>query len=277
MLKDTLGLSEYMEGVGEIYPVKILEYEKFKYLANKYLMLEINNLKYEYDIETEETSFEVIISELLTYELAKNDLLVNIIDDEKIKNNLKLLKESNNKWEIEEFLELFKIILKKDVFLDEERKIIYIGEPLSKLQINKDNFEKFRSIVFRQNLLFLQLYYEDEILQNMLLDLRRQRMEKEQKNNSKEQDIEAIIQLICLKSNIRFSEIKDMTYYQLIALYSRLSLVENYEWVKLVQTSGYGSKDITIPKLDESINLNKHPEAFDFVSATNEVDSKIQG
>lgn len=274
MLKDTLGLSEHIEGIGEVYPVNIMKYERFKYLANKYFMIEADNLKFQYGFNIDNSSLDIIINELLAFELAKDEALINLIGDKKTKENLNLLRRAKDKWSIDEFLELFKIILKKDVYLDEDKKIIYIDEPLSNKIIDGNNFEYFRKIVFRQNLLFLQLYYEDEILQSMLMDLRKQRMERKD-SNSKE-DIEAIIQLLCLKSSIKLNEIEDLTYYQVMALYSRLNLLENYEWVKMVQTSGYGSKDIDIPKIDKSLDLNRHPESFEFVGAMNEVDSKIQ-
>lgn len=270
MLNDFLGEHYYLEGVGKIYPITIKEYDKFRKLAEKYIIFDKRLI----DKNIQESTLEIIINQIKAFEIVENDDFIELLDEntKKIYEQIGRLEE-NKKLSMVEFKQLLKIILHNEVEFDEENNKFIITDTLEEKEIRFNNFDKFREIVMRQNLLFAPLYYDDPILQNILESLR----SKKQKNNVEHMDLEAIVQLVCIDMNLNPEKIRDFTYYQLIALYQRLQLKESYDWTKRIQTSGYGSKDIEVPRLDKTINLNRHPEEIDFnTPAVSSVDTAIQ-
>ncbi|MEG1309392.1 MAG: hypothetical protein RSA91_01065 [Bacilli bacterium] len=258
MLKDYLGMPDFIESIGYIYPISIVDYDKFKKLSSRYLMIDKNNLESEIGEKIEESSFEIILTQIKCFEISCDKNLLNIMDQE-TSNYYEQFKNIKDKLTIDEFQDLLKLILKKDkVYYDEEEMMFIIDDGLETKYINKDNFEKLKKIVMRQNLLFAPLYYEDPILQGLLESLRTNETKGQ---DSYEFDLESILQLISIKKGINPKELIVYTYYQIMAECSRIQKIENYEWVKSIQTSGYGNKDQEIPKMDEKINLNKHPES----------------
>ena len=258
MLKDYINLPEYMDGIGNIYPVGVLEYERFQELAAKYIVLDKRQLEIETKEKIKESTLEIILGRIECFSIANNENILKFLDKnaQEFYHNIK---KGMQNFSIEEFVEVLSMVLKrKDIIYDDENKQFIIGNDIEDNNINKDNFDDFKKVVMRQNLLFAPLYYEDKILQGLLNSLRKQ---KNKNANGEGVSLETILQILSLKKGINPKEFSNYTYYQVMSDFSRLQLVENYEWVKGIQTSGFGSKDITIPNIFENINLNKHPEA----------------
>lgn len=260
MLKDYFAKSEYIDGIGEIYPVNVIEYEEFSKLAQLYIAVDKRALEIELDKDLKDVStLEIILSQIKAFEIANDENLLNLLKDEEAE-TFKSLNNVSYKLNIEDFIKTLKIVLHKDVIFDEENvRFVIIDEEnmLEEREINIQNFDSFKEIVMRQNLLFTPLYYEDPILQGILTNLRKNK--KEENNNGF--DLEAICQILSIEKGINPKEFIDYTYYQLIAEYTRLQIIDNYNTARRIQTSGFASENLVIPKISEKVNLNKHPES----------------
>lgn len=258
MLKDYLNLPEYIEGIGNVYAVNVIEYEKFKELAQKYIVIDKRQLEIELKEEIKESSLEIILGKIECFNIANNDKILKYLDEE-TKDFYKNIKSKMQNFNIDEFLKLLAIVLKRDdIIYDDENKRFIIGNDIEDKFIDKNNFDKFKNVVMRQNLLFAPFYYEDKILQSILTTLREQRTAS---NEGEGSSLETMLQILSLKKGMNPKDFQDYSYYQAVSDFSRLRLIEDYEWVKGIQTSGFGGKDIEIPDIYKNINLNEHPEA----------------
>ncbi|MBM7835736.1 hypothetical protein [Clostridium sardiniense] len=276
MINDYLGIEEYVEGMGNIYPISIAEYDRFKFLAEKYLIPDKRSIESTIGQKLDFSLLEIIICQIKQFEIAEDETLLNAFigdSDKKFYKNLNKV-DYKYKMNMEEFKEILEMTLKCKVIIDEENMKVKLEKSvLDDDEINSENFEEYRKVVMRQNLLFAPLYYDDFILQSMLEQLR----EKQRTVKEEASDLEAILQILSLKKGIHPKDFKEYTYYQVMAEFARFQTLENYDWVKLIQTSGYGSKDVEVPKLDKKIDLNRHPEEFDFNQpVVGENDEKIQ-
>lgn len=262
MINDYLGKEEVIDGIGAVYPILIADYERFRKLASKYLIPDKYSIGEIIGTTIEGNLLDMVFDRIRFYEIASNDELIKIcVDPSEWEIYREIGRDIENKLTFNEFKEMIEMTLRCKVTIDEENSIIKIEKDiLDGDEINSSNFEKYREVVMRQNLLFAPLHYDDFVLQGMLEQMR------EAKKDKKEEDVdlETILQLLSIKKGINPKELMKYTYYQVMAEFSRLQLFENYEWVKLVQTGGFGSKDIKTPKYDKKIDLNKHPEEIIF-------------
>lgn len=257
MLDNYFGKSKYIEGIGNVYPITLSDYTEFKELAQKYIIIDKKKLESQIGEQIEQSRFEIVLNNIKAFEIADNESILNLIDEETRKYYIQL-KESDNKLKMTEFIYLLKIILKVDkIYFDEDNIKFIIEDSLEKNEINKENFDDFTTIVMQQNLLFTEFRYDDIYLQAMLESVRRNKKEK----NVEEFDLESVLQLLSIVKGKHPWEFEKYTYYQVIAEYSRFQIMESYDWTKKVKTSGFGSSDASIPKLEEKIDLNKHPES----------------
>lgn len=258
MLKDYLNLPEYIEGIGNVYAVNVLKYERFKGLAQKYIVIDKKQIEVELKEKIEESSLEIILGKIECFNIANNEKILKYLDDQ-TKDFYKNLRNTMQNFNIDEFIEVIATVLKRDdIIYDDVNKKFIIGNDIEDKFIDKNNFDRFKNVVMRQNLLFAPFYYEDKILQSILNNLREQ---KQAGNGEETLTLEAILQILSLKKGMNPKDFESYTYYQAMADFSRLQLIENYEWVKSIQTSGFGSKDIETPDIYKDINLNEHPES----------------
>lgn len=274
MLNDYLGLATYIEGIGNLYPIKILEYENFKKIANKYIMPDKYFWEDNLGIELECDLMTFLFKYISNFELSQEEISLY---DEASQNYLKILKEApqESKYSFSELKTLLEMILHKEVYIDEDSVEIKIGgDILEDLKINKNNFEEFREVVMRQNMIFAPLHYEDYSMQCLLESMRKKRMLKG--SSDEDVDIESLCQTVALIKGLTPNELKDYTYYQLIADYYRTNQEECYDWTKRGQTSGFGSKNVKVPNRAKKIDMYKHPEAFEFTKkALDDCDNKL--
>jgi hypothetical protein len=274
MLKDYFGQPDYIEGIGEIYPIKVLEYQEFQQLAQRYITIDKKALEIELGEKFKESTLMLVLSQIKAYEIANDDNRLALVSSSELE-QFKILREAEYKLNIEDFEKVLKMILHKDVFYDEDgvRFKIQDEDVLSEKEINQENFDEFKKVVMRQNLLFTPLYYEDPILQSILMSLREN---KAQESNS-QFDLETICQVVSNEKKIPQYELQNFTYYMLIADYTRLSVIDNHDLGKQVKSSGFASEGFEIPKRDEIVNLYKHPEAtmIEFNSAVFDKGDKL--
>lgn len=266
MLKDFLGFGEYIDGIGNIYPIKIIEYEHFQKMANKYIVPDKYVWEEKLGKELNENIYDVLFHNLILFNHLKDETLLNVLDD-KTKQYMQQLRQIpvELRFDTEEFAFLLELILHEKVEIDLDLKIIRIlneEDKLNTYEINKDNFELFREKVMYQNLLFAPLHYDDVIMQSILESKRRKRVENS--NTVSEIDIESMVQTICIVKGVTPNSFLDYTYYQLMAEYNRVQHLESYDWTKLIQTSGFGSENTTTPQMAKMLDLHKHPETPEY-------------
>lgn len=256
MLKDYYGLPEYIEGIGNVYPILIKDYEDFRILAEKFL---IHN-KDEFKIENEKiTLFEIIVYSMINFEIEQNEI--------------------NNKidYSIKSFIELLKLALRcKEIYFDENNLSFKIDNEVTKNnEINKENFDIFRKIVMRQNLLYEPLVAADIVTQHYLNEYRKQKM----LDTSSHSSLEGILQILCLVKGRNIKELlNEYTYYQVMGEFSRYQEMLSYEWIKSVMTSGLSDKQIKVNNIAREIDMYSNPETEGFLKSQNEdIDNKLAG
>lgn len=256
----------------EIYPVKIMEYEEFRNLANKYIVMNISQLNnkrkqvgipkltqkklYAYLIDmlrSDEATLE-INEKINQMENIDEDMREALMEaDESIKllwegrDNFRTIEYQNIKGEL---CRLFEIVLKQPVTYNKKLKCFNVCDDHF---ISNINFEEFREIVMKQNLLFEPLVapsikaqkYIDASLKNP---------------SSAEVDMEAVVAFVCTNSSA--GDISNYTYYRLMADFHSLMKQMNRGDIVLFSASGATKKNggqLDIPNVLEKLGIDKNP------------------
>ena len=266
-----------------IYPIKLMEYENFKLLANQFLLLDIPQLNnkrkqerlpkleqdnlFDYLIDLMEES-ENKINEMRIYikkarnqpkevikkQIEENPELQGFID------NLDLLEQLYSKSMEEQLCELISMTVKKKVsFINGIYKAFVIynideetGEEKIKWVINKDNFYDYRKIVMEQNCLFTPLIAPSKKAQRYI-------DAKFNKGDKLEIDLEAMVAFVTTNTNHDYYE---DTYYRVMADFRTLSKQMNRNDVIEFTSGGMtkkGGGQLEIPNIFESLGLDKSP------------------
>lgn len=223
MLRDYLKQPEYVMGIGYIYPVTISNIEEFREISSRFLILGKTTIKNRLKTEVEY---------LLDFYLQGVENF------------------------IEEFKRLLKLVLHKEVkFIIKEDNKDYafrVDEEDSSFEVNKYNFDIFRDIVMRQNLLNEPLTEEDDLMQEWL-ELARETKLRGLDNI----DIESICQLLALVKGLNPEDLANYSYYQVMAEYSRLSLVDSQQYIMLLRSQGV---EEPLPVTSKVLNLYENPD-----------------
>lgn len=261
----------------DLYPIKIMEYERFKVLAAKYLIMDIpqlNNKRKQEGVNLLEvdTLFDYIISLIdmdrglhkiikkikeikkLTYKdkkelISNSEELKNILLNEKIYEDLSTQHFEN------EIIEMIEMIIRKNVLYNDNTKSFDIYNKNNEIIscIDSCNFNEFREIVMEQNLLFEPLIAPNKKAQKYIdASLRN--------DNEQESDIEAIIAFVSTNSSI--GDISNYTYYRLIADFKSLIKQMARNDTVLYSASGVTKKNgspLDIPNIVSKLEVNKNP------------------
>lgn len=224
MLNDYLGEPTYIMGIGNIFPIRIKDIEKFREISSTCLII---------GKETIKNRLKLDIEYLMDFYLANN---------EKFYDDFKKLLELSLREDIE-------IIVKTCENGDEE---IGFRVKDKSFEINRYNFEIFREVCMKQNLLYEPRTEKNDLLQEWLELARETKMRA-----TEEVDIESICQLVAVYKGISPFELKEYTYYQLIAEYSRITIIDAQGYVMLLRSQGVDEK---IPTTSKKIDLYKNPD-----------------
>lgn len=266
-----------------IYPIKLMEYENFKLLANQFLLLDIPQLNnkrkqerlpkleqdnlFDYLIDLMEESENKINEmrrqikqvrslpkEVIKKQIEENPELQGFID------NLDLLEQLYSKSMEEQLCELISMTVKKKVsFINGIYKtfVIYdIDEETSqekiKWVINKDNFYDYRKIVMEQNRLFTPLIAPSKEAQRYI-------DAKINSQNESEIDLEAVVAFCTTNTNIDYC---NCTYYRLMAdFYSLNKQINRNDTIEFISggMTKQGGGQLEMPNIFENLGLNKNP------------------
>lgn len=268
-----------------IYPIKLMEYENFKLLANQYLLLDIPQLNnkrkqerlpkleqdnlFDYLVylmeeskdKTNEMRRHIKIArnqpkEVIKKQIEENPELQGFID------NLDLLEQLYSKSMEEQLCKLISMTVKKKVsFINGIYKafaIYDIDEKASqekiKWVINKDNFYDYRKIVMEQNCLFTPRISSNKRSQEIL--------DREAKKifGDEESSLESIVAFVSLEYVGK--DISEYTYYRVMADYKMAIKKLGYFASTIYRANGCKAKDdkeIEIPNLSEDLGMLDNP------------------
>lgn len=226
---DILGLPRECEGVGNVYPVRLFEEDKF-YDNYHFLMLG----KKHFGIDDDNDIDNIDLLTILFVHYIKNSK-----DDESIK------------LEFEKMKVIFSIVLREEMnYIISENGIIFFNEKQNRI-INKDNYEKVRHIIMKQNLLFEQKVYKDPLVQKWAMKA----LEAKQKGNNLTD--EAMITTISVLGGKSYDEIKNMTIYQFKAEFYRIMAIKDYDTSVIFAT--VAGSDGKMPHYTDQTDFDKNP------------------
>lgn len=260
-----------------IYPIKIIEYEKFKKLAAKYIILNIKQLNnHRKQNKLQELQFDdlydyiiLLIENNENYKLLLNHInklnKLNEKQREEILNNneylrdimlnKKVIKNNINQYSHEEFCELIELSVRKKVVYNSQLKSFDVYGDNNELEfvINKLNFNEFRNIVMDQNLLYEPIIAPTKQAQKYI-------DAKLSNTNGAESDLEAIVAFVC--TNSMSVDISNYTYYRLMADF--YSLMKQLSRSDMICYSAGGmtkknGKPLDIPNIIEKLGINNNP------------------
>lgn len=287
-----------MEGVGNIYPIKLKDYDEFYELANKIIVNDIKNinnllrirfqtLQQEGKIDRFEKFkripyyhlFDFIIHTNNEFEKKRNEIItyINNIKQELLNNKennkeevLSMIKDYNEKIPTSDLNKLLYMLLKKETKIVNNEILIYDKSNICG-KITKDNFYQFRDIVMKNNLLYEPLIGYDKESNDLINQALKSKL-----NNNKKSSRESIMICVSLHKHLSDEELMNYTMYRLMADYNMISREHYNELYFIIKAVADGKMDI--PDLGEDLELYKNP--YDSImqqhDGYNDLDKKLR-
>lgn len=231
-LKYIFAQPDYIEGIGNVYPIKLKDYDEFQECCNL-LYISKNNFA-ECDIPLLGLIF-----------LGVDQLNIKIED---------LIKS---------FEKLFSLVLREEVKLNQNEDIFWfevIDDKEIKRQINFFNYDLIRSIIMKQNLMFEPKVYKNKLVQewaNKVLESRAK--------NSVKITIEDFITTVKNFDGLTYDQMMEQTIYQTYADFYRIGKMKKFDQSSLFAT--VSTEKMTIEHFAQSINMFENPYDSLFVSS----------
>lgn len=222
-LNDIWGLPVYVEGIGHIYPIRMKDYEEFDSVADV--------LRYS------KKHFPLTKGQEKDYALL--DLIMYAFRKDKIERKLE---------------KLFSLVMRKEVVYktDGYGYMFLINMYDNKINcINADNYDKFREIVMKQNLVF-----EHKVFKNKLVQQWAMKVLKAREKNAPKIGIEDMITTVSVYTGKNYDVIREGTIYQLYADFNRVRKMKNYDVSVLAGATG---REMDLKDFAEYLDMHKHP------------------
>ncbi|WP_252251347.1 hypothetical protein [Clostridium sp. VAP52] len=279
---DYMMFPRYINNIGNVYPIKLSNYNRFKYLASKYLLQGktylINIYKMPKDINVLDflvtNAFRIQQLEMLSMYKAQTEEEKIYLN--KIKNKLEEYnKNQYTKFSIYEIEELFQLILHKEVkfkpVIENDTLIKYSFEG-NGIKIDRNNFDIIRKHTMEQNLLYEPITSPSKFI-NEMIEKAIAVHNKECGDNSG--DLCAIISVVKSEFKLSDEEIFNYTIYRLRFDYYIVSKKISNTYIFMLRSQG---NDVPIAELSEKVNLNINP--YDFIlnknNGTHTLDEKLK-
>ena len=258
----------FIEGVGDIHPVNIFNYERFRELAGKYIVQGINTLHNLYKVpkNTNELDYFVENSIKMDIEISKLNEIKDCVPTNEIEKakynelmNLLELSKSGNIiiYSLKELEELFSLVLQKQVkfycHLENPLDKYYFKVEDNELFVTKDNFNKLKEVVMWQNILFEPPTSPSKIGN----DLIRQTIEVEFGKNEDSGNLASICSIVSVNSGVSDEQIKKYSYYRL--MYDFASINRQHGNIFTFMLRSQGCNEAIITDLSQAIDLHKNP------------------
>jgi hypothetical protein len=188
-LKYIFAKSEFIDGIGDIYPIKLKDYDTFQDC--------VEPLYYSKKHFNGNGDFYLL------------DAIIRFIPP-----------EQNMVTKLER---LFSLTLKKDVlFIFDETSYTFVID--NEHFISVHNYEKLREIIMKQNLIFEPKVYKDPLVQQWAMKA----LEAKSKNSVK-MEIEDMVSTVATFSGKHYSDLAEYTIYQLKSEFNRISKIKGYD------------------------------------------------
>ncbi|MCA1021646.1 hypothetical protein [Halobacillus litoralis] len=218
-LKDILGQPKKVFNIGDIYPVKIKDYEDFV-IHSTFLRF---SKKHFTNDTTGFTLFELVTA--LT------------LQDDSISQS---------------FLNMLNTVTHKEFHYhkEPEKAAKFVSEDGSEL--NNENFDFFREIVMKQNLI-----YEEKVYKNATVKKWADKVLAARAKNSVNMTMEDMISVVKVFGNESYEDIAEYTIYQLEHTFQRILKIEDYR--RTIQFMCAGDDKSKLNPFVEKIDLYKNP------------------
>ncbi|MCY9594033.1 hypothetical protein PC41400_08065 [Paenibacillus chitinolyticus] len=226
-VKYILGKPEVIQEAGEIFPIKVKDYDEFNDCRNV-LYINKNHFSNEYQ------------------EYPLLDLIVYGYKDVEMIRQLKLL---------------IKLVTGYDPQLHEDKNgcsFIISGDK----KVYSGNYDSFRRIVMRQNLLFEQKVYKNKLTQEWA----NKAIEAKSKNGIPI-TFEDMITTVSVITGKTYDQIGEQTIYQLTADFKRIARDKSYHTSIAMKCAG--AEKVSIEHFAEEINMFENPYDNLFVGKDN--------
>lgn len=235
-VKYILRKPDYVDGVGEIYPITLENYDEFMNMTN------IISLSYDHFQEVIENNERKIIlarqmgidpDDIRLYDLIKFLSL-------EFENPLVMFRNLEN---------VFSLVLQNTVKFNSQLQTFIIDESG---EINRDNYDIVREIIMRQNLLFVPKVYKNKLMQEWA-----EKALKARAKNSIDSTIEDMITTVSVLGGKTYDQLKKYTIYQLKAEFNRILKIETFRSYQLYKIAG--AEDIPNVHFAENIDMFINP------------------
>lgn len=224
---------QFIEGVGNIYPIKVIDNDEFNECSN-IILYSKNHFN---------------IDDIEQYKLL--DILISVFNEEAIK----------------KLTQLFSLVLRKDVSfiiadnyygfrIDDTND--YCDFRINNNIINSDNYDTVREIILKQNILF-----EPKVFKNKLVQQWAEKVLEARRKNGVKITMEDMITTVKVYEGISYEEVANMSLYQLYADFKRISKLMGYE--KDITFLAAGADIKNIEHYAEEVDMFEDPYGNIFV------------
>jgi hypothetical protein len=228
---------DYIEGIGNVYPIKLKDYDKYQE-CSKLLYISKNNF-----VECDIPLLGLVFLSVEQLNLTEEQLITS-------------------------FEELFSLVLKKEVKLKDSEDIFWFEildnnkhKNTINNRINFNNYDILRSIIMKQNLIFEPKVYKNKIVQewaNKVLEARAKSSEKI--------TMEDFITTVKNFNGLTYDQIMEQTIYQIYADFYRISKIKKFDQSNLFAT--VSTEAISIEHFAQNINMFESPYDNLFVDSS---------
>ena len=257
-----------IDGIGDVYPINIFNYERFRQLASKYIIQGINTLHNIYKVPKNTNVLDYFVDTAIRMDkeiIKLNEAKGYIPNNEQEKNQydelMKLLDLYNSgkvvTYLIKELEELFSMVLQKQVkfYCDLENPLdnYYFKIEDEELFITKENFNELKEVIMWQNILFEPPTSPSKIGNELI----QQTIEVEFGKNGDSGNLASICSIVSVNSGVSDEQIKKYSYYRL--MYDFASINRQHGNIFTFMLRSQGCNEAVISDLSQSIDLHNNP------------------
>lgn len=226
-LKHIFAQPEYIEGIGNVYPIKLKDYDEFQE-CSKLLYISKNNF-----IECDIPLLVLLFMSIDQLGLTEKELIIS-------------------------FEKLFSLVVRKPVKLKENEETFWFKIDENN-NINFYNYDIIRSVIMKQNLMFEPKVYKNKLVQEWANKV----LESKSKNSIKI-TMEDFITTVKNYDGLTYKQIMKQSIYQLYADFYRIGKMKEFEKDCLFAT--VSAEPTSIQHFAQNLDMWKNPYDSLFVS-----------
>ena len=220
-LKYIFGKPSFIDGVGNIYPVRMKDWDEFEENIRPLLLT-----KKHFQIEEDVPLLDLIVAVGF-----QEYIIINNLEN------------------------IFKIVLRTEnvaFVFDEQRYAFIINEESA---IHSRNYDEVRKIIMHQNLLFEPKVYKSKVMQEWA-----EKVLEARRKNAPNITLEEKITTIAAFNGKHYWDLEEYTIYQIEAEFARICAFKNYDTSSHLFARDYvNPADIKLDHFAEKIDLFKNP------------------